>query len=336
MTAQTNYVTQRERSASNFLVILFTLFIVFISLFIGDNVADSVNNVLQVFSGNATNVQTIVVWQWRASRVFAALIIGASLALSGAIFQSMVRNPLGSPDVTGFNVGAYTGVLIVIALFGNWFWITVSGAMLGGLFSALLVYLFAYKEGYSGFRLIIVGIGISATLTAFNQWLTLSVSLEIAMSAALWSAGTLNGMTWAKILPTSGLLLIFFVAAAALNTRMKILEMGDDTAAALGISVNKVRIALMIVGVALTAITTAITGPIAFVALAAPQIAKRLNKHGDASLLSVACVGALLLVTADFIGQYARSNATLPVGLVTLSLGGFYLLYLIIRQGKIK
>jgi ABC-type enterobactin transport system permease subunit len=276
-----------------------------------------------------------VVWQWRASRLFAALIIGAALGVSGAVFQSLVRNPLGSPDITGFNVGAFTGVLISIALFGNLYWLSVFSAILGGLFSALLVYLFAYRDGHSGFRLIIVGIAISATLTAFNQWLSLTVSLETAMTAALWSAGSLNGMTWSRILPAALLISVFLICAFLLNTRMKLLEMGDDTAAALGVSVNKSRLILMFVGVALTAVATAITGPIAFISLAAPQIARRLANNANVSLGSSALVGAILLLLADFIAQHGWENSTLPVGLVTISLGGIYLVYLITREGKL-
>lgn len=287
-----------------------------------------------LFSGQQDPYQSIVIWQWRASRLFAAVIIGAALGLSGAIFQALVRNPLGSPDITGFNVGAFTGVLITTACFGNKYWFTVMGSLAGGLFSAILVYLFAYRGGHSGFRLIIVGIAISATLTAFNQWLSISVSIETAMSAALWLAGSLNGMTWGHIVPASLLLLFLFTCALSLNKSMRILEMGDDTAAALGVNVNYSRLMLMLIAVALTAVSTAITGPISFIALAAPQIAQRLHKANKQSLLGASAMGALLLSSADLLAQQGWQGATLPVGLVTVSLGGIYLVYLIIREGR--
>lgn len=316
------------------IVCLFTLLLITATLFFGKHIAENTQDIWLLIIGQADTYQSIVVWQWRASRLFAALIIGAALGISGAVFQSLVRNPLGSPDITGFNVGAFTGVLLSIALFGNLYWLSVFGAILGGLFSALLVYTFAYRNGHSGFRLIIVGIAISATLSAFNQWLILSVSLETAMTAALWSAGTLNGMTWSRILPAAVLIAVFIACAFLLNTRMKLLEMGDDTAAALGVSVNKTRLILMFVGVALTAVATAITGPIAFIALAAPQIARRLENSASISLGSSALVGSLLLLSADFIAQHSWESSTLPVGLITVSLGGIYLVYLIIREGK--
>jgi len=320
---------------SRIFVLFLTILLIFATLFLGDHIANNLSDVWQLIAGKANHYQSIVVWQWRASRLFSALLIGAALGVSGAVFQSLVRNPLGSPDITGFNVGAFTGVLISIAFFGNLYWLSVLGAILGGLFSALLVYLFAYREGHSGFRLIIVGIAISATLTAFNQWLSLTVSLETAMTAALWSAGSLNGMTWARILPAAALISAFMVCAFLLNTRMKLLEMGDDTAAALGVPVNKTRLILMFVGVSLTAVATAITGPIAFISLAAPQIARRLENSASVSLSSSAYVGALLLLCADFIAQHGWAGSTLPVGLVTISLGGIYLVYLITREGKL-
>ncbi|AEF55192.1 FecCD family ABC transporter permease [Marinomonas posidonica] len=315
--------------------LILTLVVLLATLFTGQQVAQGMTGIWQLLTGEASPYQSIVVWQWRASRALGALIIGAGLGVSGAVFQSLVRNPLGSPDITGFNVGAFTGVLLSIAWFGNLYWMSVLGAILGGLGAATLVYLFAYREGHSGFRLIIVGIAISATLTAFNQWLSLSVSLETAMTAALWSAGSLNGMTWSKVLPAAILLILLMCIALAMNSRMKLLEMGDDTAAALGVSVNKSRLALMFVGVSLTAVATAITGPIAFISLAAPQIARRLENNASISLTASALVGAMLLLAADFLAQHAWQGITLPVGLVTISLAGLYLVYLIVREGRL-
>ncbi|WP_413693124.1 FecCD family ABC transporter permease [Psychromonas sp. KJ10-2] len=328
MSAMTNNLLSKA------LVLASALTLVYFTLFIGDDIANNLQDIWQLISGKADKYQSIVVWQWRASRLFSAIIIGAALGISGAVFQSLVRNPLGSPDITGFNVGAFTGVLIAIALFGNIYWYSVVGAIIGGLCAAILVYLFAYRNGHSGFRLIIVGIAISATLTAFNQWLSLTVSLETAMTAALWSAGSLNGMTWLRIMPATLLIVALMGLALLLNTRMKLLEMGDDTAAALGISVNKTRLIIMLIGVSLTAVATAITGPISFISLAAPQIARRLHPQKHITLVGSALVGALLLMSADFIAQHSMQDATLPVGLVTISLGGLYLVYLIIREGK--
>ncbi len=301
-----------------------------------DQLSLNLSSLVKLVSNQLDDYQAIVIWQWRLPRILTAILIGTALGVSGAIFQSLVRNPLGSPDVTGFNVGAFTGVLLTIAFVGRSFELTVLGAIGGGLFSALLVYLFAYRNGLSGFRLIIVGIAISAMLTAFNLWLSMTVSLDTAMTAQQWSAGSLNGTTWSKFLPSClfiGMLLVF---SSMVVTRMKLLEMGDDLAASLGVPINTTRILLMVLGVCLTAAPTAISGPIIFISLAAPQIAKRIDQSADSSLVSSGLMGAFLLLGADFIAQHIFVNSNLPVGLVTICLGGLYLLYLITKESKLS
>lgn len=275
-----------------------------------------------------------VIGQWRAPRVVLALVLGAGLGVSGAIFQSAIRNPLGSPDVVGFNTGAYTGALVTIILLGGGYYQIAAGALVGGIASAALVYLLAWRQGISGFRLIIVGIGIGAVLSALNSWLIISASLESAMSAALWGAGSLNGITWAKGQPA--LLLVPFTVCAALllGRRLQLMEMGDDSARALGVNAESSRLWLMLCGIILTAIATASAGPIAFIALAAPQIARRLIAASAVPLFSAATSGALLLLAADIIAQHAFSGVQLPVGAVTVSIGGLYLIWLLIRESR--
>ena len=187
----------RSRLALGVAIIALTV----ISL-MADQLSLTLSSLVKLVSNQLDDYQAIVIWQWRLPRILTAILIGTALGVSGAIFQSLVRNPLGSPDVTGFNVGAFTGVLLTMAFVGRSFELTVLGAIGGGLFSALLVYMFAYRNGLSGFRLIIVGIAISAMLTAFNLWLSMTVSLDTAMTAQQWNAGSLNGTTWSKFLPS--------------------------------------------------------------------------------------------------------------------------------------
>lgn len=287
--------------------------------------------VLALFGQGPDQIITVVT-EWRLPRVVMALIMGAALGASGAIFQSLIRNPLGSPDVIGFNTGAYTGVIISVILFGNHYFQMAASALLGGLGSALVVYLLAYKKGIQGFNLIVIGIAVSAVLTAFNTWMLMTSSLESAMSAALWGAGTLNGMTWAKGTPAAITVTIVILISLLISTRMSLLEMGDDAASALGVPTEKTRLVLLVVGVTLTASVTAAAGPISFISLAAPQIAKRLTKHHSVHIPEAALMGAALLVTADFIAQQLFAPNQLPVGLVTVSVGGIYLLWLLIRE----
>ncbi len=234
----------------------------------------------QVFSalfGDAPRNVAMVVNEWRLPRVLMALLIGAALGVSGAIFQSLTRNPLGSPDVMGFDTGAWSGVLVAMVLFGQNLTAIALAAMAGGVLTSLVVWLLAWRNGIETFRLIIIGIGVRAMLVAFNTSLLLRASLETALSAGLWNAGSLNGLTWGRTLPSAPLILLMLVGSALLVRRMRLLEMGDDTACALGVQVERSRLPLMLVAVVLTAASTALARPISFIALVAPHIARRLS-----------------------------------------------------------
>jgi iron complex transport system permease protein len=290
--------------------------------------------VLRALSGEGTRAARLVVVEWRLPRVLLALVIGAALGLAGAVFQALTRNPLGSPDVIGFSTGAYTGVLLVTVLFGNGYYVVAAGALAGGLATAVAVYLLAFKRGVHGFRLIIVGIAISAMLASVNQWFIIKVDLQGAFAALLWGQGSLNGLGWAQVTPvavTVGLLCLLLIGY---GLRLSLLEMGDDAAAALGVRVEPTRLAYLVIGVALTAVATAAAGPISFVALAAPQLARRVTRTPGVALLPSAAMGAFLLMLSDFLAQRAFAPTQLPVGVVTVSVGGIYFVWLLVRQTR--
>ncbi|QTO53837.1 iron-enterobactin ABC transporter permease [Duffyella gerundensis] len=300
------------------------------------NLAFTSAQVWQTLTGSAPRNVALIVIDWRLPRVLTALLIGAALGVSGAIFQSLLRNPLGSPDILGFNTGAYTGVLVALVLFDQSMGGMTAAAMVGGISTALLVWLLAWRNGVDTFRLIIVGIGIRALLMAFNSWLVISASLDAALSAGLWSAGSLNGLTWAKLPLTGTLIVMALLGAGLLARRMRLLEMGDESACALGVPVERTRMLLMLVGVMLTAAATALVGPVSFVALVAPQIARRLGGSLRLLLPMSALCGALLLLGADFAAQRLFQPYQLPVGVITVSLGGLYLLALLVRESRRK
>ncbi|MGB8664069.1 MAG: iron-enterobactin ABC transporter permease [Serratia inhibens] len=295
----------------------------------------SATQVIDALLGKGPANLTVIVTQWRLPRVTMALLLGASLGISGAIFQSLLRNPLGSPDVIGFNTGAYSGVLVAIVLFNGGVVGITSGALAGGLLTAALVYLLAWRNGVETFRLIIVGIAVRALLVAGNTWLIISASLEAAMTAGLWSAGSLNGISWAKSLPVLAVIALCCLLLLTLSRRMRLLEMGDDTACALGVPVERSRVLLLLIGVTLTAAATAVAGPISFIALVAPQIARRLCANRSVLLLT-ALTGALLLLIADVAAQRLFMPYQLPVGVLTVSIGGIYLIWLLIRESRKK
>lgn len=272
----------------------------------------------------------LVVVDWRLPRLLFALCCGIALALSGAIFQSLTRNPLGSPDIIGFSTGSYTGAIVVMLLLGSTRYLDVAaGALIGGAATAVIVYLLALRRGTVGtFRLIIMGIGVAALLGSLNSMLLLSSDVDSAMLAAVWAAGSLNGLGHEQLWPMAAMLAVLLALVALLAPGLRQLELGDDAARALGIRANRVRAAAVTVGVALTALVTAAAGPIAFIALAAPQIARRLVGGTGLVLLPSAVVGAFVLLVSDVIAQ----RLGFPVGVVTVIVGGAYLIWLLASE----
>lgn len=294
----------------------------------------SLGQVADALFGSAPRNVSLIVTEWRLPRVVVAILAGAALGVSGAIFQSLMRNPLGSPDVMGFNAGAWSGVLVAMVLFDRDLTAIALFAMAGGIITSGLVWMLAWRNGIDTFRLIIIGIGMRAMLMSFNTWLLLKASLETALNAGLWNAGSLNGQTWSKLMPSGALIVLALLASALLVRRLRLLEMGDDTACALGVAVEPSRLLLLLSGVVLTATATALTGPISFIALVAPHIARRLSGTARWGLAQAALCGATLLIAADMCAQYLFKPYQLPVGVVTVSLGGIYLIALLIQESR--
>ncbi|RFC66518.1 iron-enterobactin ABC transporter permease [Fulvimarina endophytica] len=292
-----------------------------------------VSGIVRALLGGGDEMARTIVVEWRLPRVALALLLGAALGMSGAIFQSLTRNPLGSPDVIGFSAGSYSGALVVILLFGGGYAETALGALLGGLLTATAVYLLAWRGGMQGFRLIIVGIGVAAMLSALNAWMIREAELQVAMSAAVWGAGSLNGLGPEQLWPVAVTLGLLLPPILLLAPAMRQLELGDDVARATGVQADRTRLGLTFLGVALTALATAAAGPIAFIALCAPQIARRLSGAGHVALVPSALVGGFLLLSADLAAQHALP-VQLPAGVMTVSLGGLYFLWLLLREGR--
>ena len=274
---------------------------------------------------------TRVVTQWRLPRVIAAIAFGAALGASGALFQTLTRNPLGSPDVIGFSTGAYTGAIVSLTVVGSNVLSEMAGALAGGLLTAALVYLLAWRGGIQGFRLIIVGIAVTATLSSLNTYLLLRAQTEVAMAASLWGAGSLALIDWGDVTLVVPALALLGVVTAAMMGPLRQLELGDDAAHAHGVRIEGTRLTVLGAGVALIALVTAVTGPIAFIALAAPQIARRLTRGAGIPVGAAASTGALLLLAADLVAQHLIPGSV-PVGVVTVVIGGLYLIALLIQE----
>lgn len=289
--------------------------------------------VISALTGGENGLVREIVVEWRLPRVLAAVVFGAALGVSGAVFQSLLRNPLADPGIIGFAEGSYTGALIVILVINGSYAQLVGGALFGGMATALLVYLLAYRRGVQGFRLIIVGIGVSAMLASLNTWLILKADLDDAMSAAAWNAGSLNGVGWNQVVIGSVCIAVLLVLAAIASRSMRQMELGDDAAASQGVRIAPARLGLIVVGVALTATVTAASGPIAFISLVAPQIARRLARTAGITLIPAAFVGALLCLASDYIAQHIAPTP-LPVGIITVMLGGGYLGWLLFTEAR--
>ncbi len=309
------------------------LFLAVICLGIGDYPISPDETLAVLFGGGSPQAQLVVV-EWRIPRVALALLLGFALGLSGAVFQSLTRNPLGSPDIIGFSTGSYTGGLIAILVLGGGYLTTAAGAVLGGLATAVVVYLLAYRNGVQGFRLIIVGIGVSATLASINTWLITRAHLDDAMQAAIWGSGSLNGLGYEQLWPVLALLAVCVPVLGAHAPALRQLELGDDRAAASGTRIELARLSAMLWGIILVAICTAAAGPIAFIALVAPQIARRLCASASISLFPAALTGCFLLLLSDLAAQRIFAPVQLPVGVMTVTLGGVYFVWLLIRERR--
>lgn len=293
-----------------------------------------IDEVVSGLLGIADGGTVLVVREWRMPRALLAALFGIALGMSGAIFQSLTRNPLGSPDIIGFSSGSYTGALIVLLVTGGGYYAVAVGALAGGIVTALVVFVLAYRRGVQGFRLIIVGIGVSALLAALNTYLMLKASPEEQLTAGVWGSGSLNGVSVDQLVPVLVVLAVLVPLTLALSPALRVLELGDDAAGSLGSRPTGIRLVAIVLGVALVALVTAAAGPIAFIALVAPQIARRLTRSAGVGLIAAGVTGALLLVTSDFLAQRLFAPLQLPVGIVTVSVGGIYFVWLLIRETR--
>jgi iron complex transport system permease protein len=294
----------------------------------------SAPDVLRTLTGNGTQIQEYIVRDLRLPRVLVGLLVGAALGLGGALFQSISRNPLGSPDVLGLGQGATAGALTVIVLFSGSATAVTLGALAGGLVTGFAIYLLAWKRGVHGYRLVLVGIGVSAIVTAVNGYLLTKADIVDAARAVVWMTGSLNGRDWTQVWPLLVLCAVL-VPLVLVNARgLLMTEMGDDLSYALGVRVERARLVLMVSAVLLTAGATAAVGPVGFVALTAPQLARRLTRSPGPNLVPAMCMGATLLIVADLVSQRVFGADQLPVGVVTGVLGGAYLLWLLVTERR--
>jgi iron complex transport system permease protein len=291
--------------------------------------------VVRALLGFGGSDSDFIIQRLRLPRALTGALVGAGFAVSGAIFQSLARNPLASPDVIGITSGASAAAVMVI-VWGTATSTTLAGAALAGsIVTAAAVYLLSYRGGVLGYRLVLVGIGLNAALLAVVQYLLTRAEIFEAQKATVWLTGSLNGRGWDHVRPVTLALLVLLPLALFLGHSLRVLELGDDAARGLGVRVEPVRAGLIVAAVGLAAVGTASAGPISFVALVAPQIARRIARSPGVSLVPSALVGALLVLLSDVVARRLFAPTELPVGVVTGAVGAPYLLYLLARANRL-
>ena len=249
------------------------------------------------------------------------------------MFQSVTRNPLGSPDVIGLGAGAAAGAAAAGLLWPGVVPVPV-GALIGAGIAIGAVYLGSGAGFRAPLRMVVVGIAVGAMSLAFVQLALARATREDAQVIAAYLNGSLAARSWADVVLIVVALLVLLPAALVLTRPMQLVEMGDEVAVAVGVPADRVRTWAVVVGVLLTAAAVTVSGPIAFVALTAPQIARRLTRSTGPGMVAAACCGAAVLVVADLIAQYAVPGVVYPVGVVTAALGGVYLAVLLVREWR--
>ncbi|GAA4908903.1 iron complex transport system permease protein [Nonomuraea thailandensis] len=295
----------------------------------------STGDALRTLFGYGDAATELVVYTLRAPRVLLALLVGAALGAGGAVVQSLSRNPLGSPDIIGVNAGAAAGAVLMILVLGSETGQGVSlGALACGLAAGLLVYALSFRRGVKGTRLVLVGVGVTAMLHSLIAYLLTRADLYESQGAKVWLIGSLAGANWDRVWPVALAVAAGLPVALGLSRSAALMEMGDAAAGALGLRVERLRLVLLLVAVGLSGVAVSSAGPVGFVALAAPQLARRVTRAPGPGIGSSAAMGALLLAAADLVAQRLPTPGQLPVGVLTGGLGGLYLAWLLYREWR--
>jgi iron complex transport system permease protein len=328
----------RRRAAARTTVVTATLVAALVVAFgVSISVGDfpiPLRDVVPAIVGAGDDQSEFIVRTLRLPRAITAVFVGAAFGISGAIFQSIARNPLASPDIIGIDAGASAAAVFCIVVLDTGAGVTAAGALGGALVAAMAIYVLAWKQGVSPYRLVLIGIGLGAMLVAATQYLLTRAEIFEAQRAVVWLTGSLNGRGWSHVRTIGAALVVLVPVVVALAGRLRVLQLGEDAARGLGVPVERSRLALLIAAVALAAMATAAAGPIWFVALVAAPIARRLTRAPLALAVS-ALVGALIMLLSDLVARRMFAPTELPVGVITGIVGAPYLLWLLARSNRV-
>lgn len=289
---------------------------------------------LMTMLGQGDGGDEFVLFRLRLPRVVQGLLVGAALGVAGGLFQTLLRNPLASPDIIGISGGASVAAAFGILIVG------VSGASVsllafgGAVVVAFAIYVLAYRGGVTGYRFVLIGVGFAFMAQAVLGYLISRGDVREVSQALVWMVGGLGGAAWGDILVLAISLAVLLPLVALLAPALRMLQLGDDTAGGLGVRAGRFRPVLILVAVAITAVATAFAGPVAFVAFVSAPIARRMLADGGLALVPSALVGATLVVASDLVGQHLIPGLQVPAGIITGVIGAPYLLWLLATTNR--
>lgn len=303
------------------------------SMAVGDFRLSPVEVVASIF-GQGSSDSEFVVGTLRLPRALTAVLVGAAFGLSGAIFQSLARNPLASPDIIGVSNGASAAAVFAIVVFGAGAVQISIAALIGAALAMSIAVSVSSRKGLSPGKFILIGIGVSAVMAALTQYLLTRADILDAQRATVWLTGSVNARTWEHVWIIAISLIVLVPLTIWVSRPLQLMQLGPDTANGLGVRVNRTNLTLVFLGVALAAMATASAGPIAFVAFVCGPIARRINKS-PLALGTAALLGAVLVTGADIVTRLLFGATELPVGVVTAIIGAPYLVYLLARHNRV-
>ncbi|MDQ0338491.1 iron complex transport system permease protein [Caldalkalibacillus uzonensis] len=297
-------------------------------------------DVLKALFGYGTEMERLVVTSFRLPRIMLAILAGAALAVSGAILQGIIRNPLASPDIIGITGGASVAVVTFFTLFSdrsnaltvsiNWLPLA---AFLGAFLIGFLVYILAWKEGVSPLRLVLIGIGLAAAMKALTTLMMILGPIYRATEANIWITGSVHGTNWREVLTLLPWVLAMGVLALVRTRHLNVQELGDEVGKGVGSAIQKERLILLTLSTALAGGAVAFAGGIGFVGLMAPHMARRLVGSAYGVLIPVsALMGGLIVLLADLAARTLFAPLEVPAGVFTAAIGAPYFIYLLFRQ----
>ena len=306
-----------------FILLALSLAVAVVSLRLG-KFPVTAQEVIDALQGQGRKIVQVVVVKWKLPRIVLGLVAGLALGVAGALFQTITRNPLGSPDLIGFSTGAQTGILISILLLPGSMLSASLASFIGGAAVGTVTYLVSLRGGFTGLRFILVGIAISSMLVSVNRWLLVRVDDDEGLGALKAITGTLGAARWPVVAPTCLAIGVTITLILLASRHLQVLSLGEQVATILGSPTRRASAVLILLGTVLVAVVTMAAGPIGFVALVAPHLARLLTGSPQSPLLVSGLTGSLLMVGADLLSQLVLES--MPVSVVTNAVGGLYLM----------